>query len=33
MANTFLKAHGIEIGNSMYEKTMLKTASLLREFK
>ena len=27
MANTFLKAQGIEIGNSMYEKTMLKTAS------
>ena len=27
MANTFLKAQGIEIGNSIYEKTMLKTAS------
>ena len=27
MANTFLKAKGIEIGNSLYEKTMLKTAS------
>ncbi len=26
MANTFLKAQGLEIGNSLYEKNMLKTA-------
>ena len=26
MANTFLKAKGIEIGSSLFEKSMLKTA-------
>ena len=31
MANTFLKAKNIEIGSSLYEKSMVKTAKQLIE--